>query len=197
MRSWCATDSSKRNSSSGTRRRRSRAADLAAEERRRALERLARSSARSAASPSDRVVDARQLQVGGDLDARERDEADARIVHLAREQLAELLADLFADAFGRGGVMSHRMSGTVDGDCRIGICIVTPSTRCRATRSIAKTSMTSPTLTSLKLSRPMPHSKPGLHLGHVVLEAAQRRDLALADDDVVAQQARLRVARRA
>src|SRR5207248_1815923 len=34
----------------------------------------------------------------------------------------------------------------------------------------------------------------GLHLAHVVLEAAQRADLSLVDHDVVAQQARLRVA---
>ena len=33
-----------------------------------------------------------------------------------------------------------------------------------------------------------------LHLGHVVLEAAQRADLAFVDDDVVAEQPRLRVA---
>src|SRR6516225_956910 len=35
----------------------------------------------------------------------------------------------------------------------------------------------------------------GLHLRDVVLEAAQRADLALEDDHVVTQQARLRVAR--
>ena len=63
-----------------------------------------------------------------------------------------------------------------------------------ATRSIVNTSMTSPTLMSLKCSRPMPHSKPGLHLAHVVLEAAQRAELAFVDHDVVAQQPRLRVA---
>ena len=34
----------------------------------------------------ERVVDARQLQVGRDLHARERHEADAGVVHLAREQ---------------------------------------------------------------------------------------------------------------
>ena len=54
--------------------------------------------------------------------------------------------------------------------------------------------MTSPTLMSLNFSKPMPHSKPALTSRDVVLEAAQRADLALVDDDVVAQQARLRVA---
>ena len=63
-----------------------------------------------------------------------------------------------------------------------------------ATRSTTNTSITSPTLMSLYRSKPMPHSKPGLHLGHVVLEAAQRSDLAFVDHDVVAQQPRLRVA---
>ena len=36
--------------------------------------------------------------------------------------------------------------------------------------------------------------EPGLHLGHVVLEPAERSDLAFVDDDVVAQQPGLRIA---
>src|SRR5439155_27262909 len=40
-----------------------------------------------------------------------------------------------------------------------------------------------------------PALESGLHLAHVVLEAAQRPDLAFVDDDVIAQEARLRVAR--
>mgnify|MGYP003694146141 CR=1 FL=1 len=40
----------------------------------------------------------------------------------------------------------------------------------------------------------MPHSKPDFTSLTSSLEAAQRSDLAFVDDDVVAQQARLRVA---
>src|SRR5262249_46683419 len=48
-----------------------------------------------------RVVDARELQVGRDGHAGQRDEADPRIVHrAAAEQLAQLLADLLADTVG-------------------------------------------------------------------------------------------------
>src|SRR5437773_9377856 len=48
------------------------------------------------------VVDARELQVRTDLDARQRHEADAGVVHLAREQLRELRADLIGDTVGPG-----------------------------------------------------------------------------------------------
>ena len=67
---------------------------------------VARSSAfcgllRAGGVAERRVVDARQLQVGRHLHARERDEADVGIVHLAaREHRAQLLADLVADAMG-------------------------------------------------------------------------------------------------
>ena len=48
-----------------------------------------------------RVVHAGDLKIGGDGDARQRDEPDARVVHLAaREQFAERLANLIADAIG-------------------------------------------------------------------------------------------------
>ena len=106
MRSWCAIDSSKRNSSSGTRRSRSRSPIC------RRKNGVARSSAlavsvRAFGVAERRVVDARQLQVGRHLHARERDEADAGVVHLAAgEHLAQLLADLFADAIGTMA-MSH------------------------------------------------------------------------------------------
>src|SRR5438094_1737507 len=46
------------------------------------------------------VVDTRQLQVRTDLDTRQRHETDARVVHLAREQLRELRADLIGDTVG-------------------------------------------------------------------------------------------------
>ena len=41
---------------------------------------------------------------------------------------------------------------------------------------------------------PMPHSKPSLHLAHVVLEALERADAPLVDLDAVAQQAHERAA---
>ena len=73
-------------------------AELAAEERRRALERPRGLPPRLLVAER-RVVDARELQVGGDLDAGERQEADARIVHLARLSIPRQLdADLIADA---------------------------------------------------------------------------------------------------
>src|SRR5262245_35907436 len=51
-----------------------------------------------------RVVDVRLLQIGGDADARERDEADARIVHLAREQGSQLAANLVGHAVWSGAL---------------------------------------------------------------------------------------------
>ena len=45
-----------------------------------------------------RVVDARELQVGRDLHLRQRDEADAGIVDVPREQLGQLVADGLSDA---------------------------------------------------------------------------------------------------
>ena len=99
IRSWCSTLSSNWKRSSGTRRSR-----IAAPICRR-RNGVARSSARLRLAlrlvvAHERVEDARQLQVGRDLHARQRDETDAGIVHLAREQLAQLLADFFADAVG-------------------------------------------------------------------------------------------------
>ena len=47
---------------------------------------------------------------------------------------------------------------------------------------------------SLKFFSDRPHSKPGLHFAHVVLEALERIELAVVDDHVVAQQAHLRAA---
>jgi hypothetical protein len=44
------------------------------------------------------IEDARLLEVTAHLDPRDRDEPEARIVHLAREQLTELAADLVGDA---------------------------------------------------------------------------------------------------
>ena len=77
-----------------------------------------------------RVVDARQLQVWRDFDACERDEPDTGVVHrAAAEQLAQLLSDLIADA-----VWSESHVAAYTGT---------------ATLSIEKTSITSPTLTSL------------------------------------------------
>src|SRR5262249_46995993 len=76
------------------------AADLPSHERRGAVER-ARGFLARLVVPEARVVDAGELQVGRDGAARQGDEADPRIVNLsAGQQLAELLADLIADAIG-------------------------------------------------------------------------------------------------
>ena len=86
IRSWCSTLSSNSKRSSGTRRSRTR---LPICRRRNGV---ARSSACAVSLlrllvADERVVHARQLQIGRDLHARERDEADAGIVDLARQQL--------------------------------------------------------------------------------------------------------------
>src|SRR5947207_10913675 len=76
------------------------AADLAAEKRRGAIERTRRLLPRLLIAERG-VEDARDLQVGCHLHARQRDEADARVVDLASaEDLADDVADLFADAIG-------------------------------------------------------------------------------------------------
>ena len=88
MRSPCSIDSSKKNVSSGTRfsRRRCRpgAAETASRGRARAPFPCAPCRHRG------RVIDARLLQIRRDLDLRDGQEADARIVHLAGEQRGEL-----------------------------------------------------------------------------------------------------------
>ena len=64
----------------------------------------------------------------------------------------------------------------------------------RSVRSISRvsyTSSTSPSLTSLKLSSRMPHSKPSCDLAGVVLEALELRDRRLVDDRAVAHDAHL------
>src|SRR5436190_10914362 len=77
-----------------------RLADAAAQERRGAGERpggvLSRGPVVAARRRSRErcVVDARELQVGRHLDARQRQEPDAGIVDLARNQVGELAADL-------------------------------------------------------------------------------------------------------
>ena len=88
MRSWWPIDSSNRNSSSGTRRRRRRSGHLPAEERRGARRALARCPVARLGIAEAGVEDARDLQVGGDLHARQRDEADAGIVHLAAASIS-------------------------------------------------------------------------------------------------------------
>src|SRR5450830_875321 len=73
--------------------------DLAPQERRRPCEGLAGLALRLRVAVG-RVVDARDRQIGGDLDLRQGQEADAGIVHLARDELRQLDADLLADLFG-------------------------------------------------------------------------------------------------
>ena len=62
-----------------------------------------------------RVEDARQLQVGRDLDAGDRDEPDARVVDLARQHHADLGADLIGDAVGAVALGHRRDSGPGSG----------------------------------------------------------------------------------
>ncbi len=75
--------------------------DLPAQERRRPAE---RSCARFAGLcvAEHRIQDAGHLQIGADLDARQRDEADPGIVNLPGEQRRELASDLIGDAIGTG-----------------------------------------------------------------------------------------------
>src|SRR2546427_656867 len=54
------------------------------------------------------VEDARELQVRTDLDARQRHETDARVVHVTREQQRELRADLVGDTVGPGA-LAHQL----------------------------------------------------------------------------------------
>src|SRR5262249_24296333 len=75
--------------------------DLPPEKRRRPFERARRGAARLVVSES-RVADPRVLQIGRHRHARDRDEADSRIVDLPREQLRDLAADLVADPLCSG-----------------------------------------------------------------------------------------------
>src|SRR3954469_14862678 len=111
-------------------------AELAAQERRRAVERLRRLALRLLVAER-RVVDPRDLQIAGDRHLGQRQEADAGIVHLARDELRQLVPDGLAEAFG---TVAH-------------------SYAVAATRSTTNASMMSPTLMSLYFSKPMPHSK--------------------------------------
>src|SRR5262245_53706869 len=72
-------------------------AELAPEEWRRAFEGAAtRGSCLLVAQ--GRIQHTRLLEIRGDLHPRERDEANARIVHVAGEQIGELTADLVGDS---------------------------------------------------------------------------------------------------
>ena len=91
------------NVSSGTRFRRSR--DPIWRRRNGAARSSARAAVRAGLVVAERgVEDARLLEVGRHLHAGEGDEADARIVHLARQQQRELAADLIGDAVWTGAL---------------------------------------------------------------------------------------------
>src|SRR5687767_10195249 len=147
-------------------------AEMAPEKPGRALERLRRLHAGGIVAEAG-VIDARLLQVGGHLHARQRDEADARVVHrAAAEQPAQLLPDLVADAIWSESQNLHRYSDALhredfDHVADLDVVVIRQADAALEAR---------------------------LHLADVVLEAAQRSDLAFVHDDVVAQQAGLRFA---
>ena len=74
-------------------------AQLAAKEGSRPFERALALTARFVVAHG-RVVHARLLQIGGYLDVGDGEEADARIVHFAREEIRDLDAELITDAAG-------------------------------------------------------------------------------------------------
>src|SRR5919197_1814389 len=77
--------------------------DLTAEEGSGALERARRAlfGLCFGAGRAERgVIHASVLKVGRHLDARDRDEPDAGVVHFAREQIPQLAANLIGDAIG-------------------------------------------------------------------------------------------------
>src|SRR5688572_11941419 len=137
-------------------------AEMAPEKPGRALERLRRLHAGGIVAEAG-VIDARLLQVGGHLHARQRDEADARVVHrAAAEQPAQLLPDLVADAIWskshgllhRDGHALHRED--FDDVADLDVVVIRQADAAFEAR---------------------------LHLADVVLEAAQRPDLAFVHDD--------------
>ena len=157
MRSWCCDRLVETELELGNPPQPEGAADLPAQERRRALERLLGLTARFRVAEAG-VEHACQLEVRRDLHARQRDEPDARIVHrAAAEQRAQLVANLFADAIWSVTVRHQLVN--VNRNCRIATesqlavaRLDVPVHDCHAvtaTRSIVKTSITSPTLMSL------------------------------------------------
>ncbi len=120
------------------------------------------------------VVHASLLQVAAHLHPGQRHEPDARIVNLPGEQRGQLAADLIGHALGPGALRHFRISDfsfQIDlrfqdptlGQSELNLQSELCNLQCHAviaTRSMANTSMTSPTLMSLNFSKPMPHSIP-------------------------------------
>ena len=75
--------------------------NLTAQERNRPLQAARRVAARPVVAERSEEH-ASVLQIRRHLNARDRDEPDARVVNVAREQLAELAADLVGDALWTG-----------------------------------------------------------------------------------------------
>src|SRR5262245_36797444 len=116
------------------------------------------------------VVHASQLQVRRDLHARERDEPDARIVHLAAaEDFAQLLANLVADAIWSIALSQLRRGRRLHPFHREHFDDIVHFDVVEAFEADAAL-------------------EAGFDLAHIVLEAAQRGNLPFEDDDVVAQQ---------
>src|SRR5258705_8562565 len=133
-------------------------AELAPEEAGRALQRAGRLLAGLLIAERG-VEDARDLQVGRDLHARQRDEPDARVVHFAPgEDFAEDVADLLPDSVGTvplGHLRRRRRLDPLhrehfDGVAHLDVVIAIEADAALEAR---------------------------LHLAHIVLEAAQGADL--------------------
>src|SRR4051812_41552679 len=99
--------------------------DLPAQERCRTPERARRLALRFVVA-DQRVVDARLLQVCRHLDARDREEPDARIVDVPGQERRKLRLDLIADT-GRSRTLHHN-KGT--GECPLPLYLLPLYRRC-------------------------------------------------------------------
>ena len=113
--------------------------------------------------------------------------------------MAHLLADAEqADRAAFGSFPCALQPSSSAGKCRIRLSLhASPRIACnrrysvRARSSTSNTSRLSPGLMSLVSASSTPHSMPALTSFDIVLEAAQRGDGGLRDDDVLAGEARM------
>src|SRR3954462_10018372 len=127
-----------------------------------------------------RVVDTRLLQVRRHLDARDGEKPDSRIVNVPGQQRRKLRLNLIADT-GRSRTLHHNKGKPLP--------FPFLNRRCHSLDhkhfdDVADLEV----VVSVEADAAF---EAGLDLRHVVLEAAERTDLAFVNDDVVAKQARL------